>query len=239
VSVRVAICDYGVGNLRSVERALLHAGAEVLLTGDAEQMRACAGVVLPGVGAFGAAVDALQDTGLGQVVIDLANDGVPLLGVCLGHQLLFEESDENGGRRGLGLLPGRITRLESARGKVPHMGWNQLHFTHPSPLFEGVAEGAYAYFVHSYAAETDSDSVVATTDYGGEVIAACARGNVWSTQFHPEKSGDAGLRLYANFVQVCARAGISPRADARRGGSTPRPSFAAGVRPNDSLPPAP
>jgi len=206
VSVRVAICDYGVGNLRSVERALLHAGAEVLLTGDAEQMRACAGVVLPGVGAFGAAVDALQDTGLGQVVVDLANDGVPLLGVCLGHQLLFEESDENGGRRGLGLLPGRITRLESTRGKIPHMGWNQLHLTRPSPLFEGVDEDSHVYFVHSYSAQTQSDAVVATVDYGGEVIAACVRDNVWSTQFHPEKSGTAGLRLYANFVKVCARA---------------------------------
>jgi glutamine amidotransferase len=205
MSPRVAICDYGVGNLRSVERALLHAGADVLLTGDAEQMRACAGVVLPGVGAFGAAVDALERTGLGREVVDIARRGTPLLGVCLGHQLLFEESDENGGRAGLGLLPGRIVRLEASRGKIPHMGWNRLHLTRPSPLLEGVGEGSHAYFVHSYSAVTDTDAVVATTDYGGELVAACVRDNVWSTQFHPEKSGEAGLQLYANFVTVCAR----------------------------------
>jgi imidazole glycerol-phosphate synthase subunit HisH len=208
VTARIAICDYGVGNLRSVERALLHAGAEVVLTGDGDQMRACAGVVLPGVGAFGAAVDALESTGLGNVVVDIARSGTPLLGVCLGHQLLFEESDENGGRRGLGLLPGRIVRLGNERGKIPHMGWNQLHFTKDSTLFEGVGEGSYVYFVHSYAATaatTDTDAVVATVDYGGPIVAACARDNVWSTQFHPEKSGAAGLRLYANFVNACAR----------------------------------
>jgi glutamine amidotransferase len=205
---RIAICDYGVGNLRSVERALLHAGADVLLTGDAEQMRACAGVVLPGVGAFGAAVDALKSTGLGDVVTDIARSGTPLLGVCLGHQLLFEHSDENGGRRGLGLLPGRIVRLEQQRGKIPHMGWNRLTLTQPSPLFDGVADGSHVYFVHSYATTpdtTDAGAIVATTDYGGPIVAACARGNVWSTQFHPEKSGETGLRLYANFVHACAR----------------------------------
>ena len=201
---RIAICDYGVGNLRSVERALLHAGADVLLTDDAEQMRACAGVVLPGVGAFGAAIDALDGTGLGEVVTDIARSGTPLLGVCLGHQLLFEESTENGGRRGLGLLPGRIVRLERGRGKIPHMGWNRLHFPAPSPLFDGIAEGSYVYFVHSYAALDAGDATAATTDYGGPMVAACATGNVWSTQFHPEKSGTTGLRIYANFVQLCA-----------------------------------
>jgi len=200
---RIAICDYGVGNLRSVERALLHAGADVLLTDDAEQMRACAGVVLPGVGAFGAAIDALDGTGLGEVVTDIARSGTPLLGVCLGHQLLFEESTENGGRRGLGLLPGRIVRLERGRGKIPHMGWNRLHFPAPSPLFDGIAEGSYVYFVHSYAALDAGDATAATTDYGGPLVAACATGNVWSTQFHPEKSGTTGLRIYANFVRLC------------------------------------
>jgi imidazole glycerol-phosphate synthase subunit HisH len=213
VSVRVAICDYGVGNLRSVERALLHAGADVLLTGDAEQMRACAGVVLPGVGAFGAAVDALERTGLGEVVVELAHAGVPLLGVCLGHQVFFDESDENGGRRGLGLLPGRIVRLERERGKVPHMGWNTLQFTRESPLFRGIAPGSYVYFVHSYAAMSAGDSVVATTDYGGEMVAGCVRDNVWSTQFHPEKSGATGLRIYANFVKRCTESRMATRAD--------------------------
>jgi glutamine amidotransferase len=209
---RVAICDYGVGNLRSVERALLHAGAEVVLTGDAQTMRECAGVVLPGVGAFGAAADALDHTGLGEVVVEIARSGTPLLGVCLGHQLLFEHSTENGGRRGLGLLPGSVVRLGPERGKVPHMGWNQLAFTRESALRNGVDDGAYVYFVHSYAATpetTDSDAVIATTDYGGPVVAVCAKDNVWSTQFHPEKSGTAGLRIYANFVQVCATAGAA------------------------------
>ena len=233
MSIRVAICDYGVGNLRSVERALLHAGADVVLTGDAAVMRDCAGLVLPGVGAFGAAIDALEQRGLGDVVIDIARGGRPLLGVCLGHQLLFEWSDENGGRRGLGLLPGRVVRLGHERGKVPHMGWNRLHFANPSPLFQGIDEGAYVYFVHSYTAETPAGAVVATTDYGGEVIAACARDNVWSTQFHPEKSGTVGLRIYANFVDACRLGAHAPG-----GGSTPRPSSAAGVRPDDSLPPA-
>jgi glutamine amidotransferase len=205
VSVRVAVCDYGVGNLRSVERALLHAGAEVLVTGDAGELRAAAGVVLPGVGAFGAAVDALERSGLGEVVIDIAQSGAPLLGVCLGHQLLFEHSDENGGRRGLGLLPGRVVRLGRERGKVPHMGWNALRLrTARSPVLDGIADGAYVYFVHSYAALAPDDAVVATTDYGGEIVAVCARGNVWSTQFHPEKSGASGLRIYTNFVRACA-----------------------------------
>ncbi len=205
---RVAICDYGVGNLRSVERALLHAGAEVAVTGDPATLRAADGVVLPGVGAFGAAADALDERGLGAVVTDIAAAGTPLLGVCLGHQLLFEHSDENGGRRGLGLLPGRIVRLGPERGKVPHMGWNQLQLVRPSPLTGGVEDGAHVYFVHSYAAlpeTTDAAAVVATADYGGPLVAVCARGNVWSTQFHPEKSGTAGLRIYANFVQACAR----------------------------------
>ena len=214
MSVRVAICDYGVGNLRSVERALLHAGAEVVLTGDADTMKSCAGVVLPGVGAFGAAADALDDTGLGEVVKDIAHSGTPLLGVCLGHQLLFEHSDENGGRRGLGLLPGRIVRLGRERGKVPHMGWNQLSFTRHETLTDGIDDGAYVYFVHSYAATpdtTDSDAVIATTDYSGPVVAICVKDNVWSTQFHPEKSGSTGLRIYSNFVAACAAAATVSR----------------------------
>jgi glutamine amidotransferase len=217
VSPRVAICDYGVGNLRSVERALLHAGAEVLLTGDAEQMRGCAGVVLPGVGAFGAAVDALDRTGLGEVVRDIARRGTPLLGVCLGHQLLFEESDENGGRRGLGLLPGRIVRLGGERGKIPHMGWNALRLARPSALLAGIDDGSHVYFVHSYAALDAGDASVATVDYGGDIVAACVRDNVWSTQFHPEKSGSTGLRIYANFVAACAAQRRATPADARAG----------------------
>jgi glutamine amidotransferase len=210
VTARVAICDYGVGNVRSVERALLAAGAEPCLTSDPATIAAADGLILPGVGAFGAAVDALEESGLAQCVVDVAAAGTPLLGVCLGFQLLFDWSDESDGRAGLGLLPGRVRRLQPGDGrKVPHMGWNQLHLTQRCSLSEGLAEGAHVYFVHAYAAQADVASVVATCDYGGDIAAICARDNVFGTQFHPEKSGIDGLRIYANFVRVCADQAVS------------------------------
>ena len=205
---RIAVCDYGVGNLRSVERALVNAGATVSITRDPEEIDAADGVVLPGVGAFGAATEALTLTGLGDAVVRAAASGRPLLGVCLGHQLLFDWSEESGGRAGLGLLPGRIVRLGPERGKVPHMGWNRLHIVRDHALLDGIGDGAFVYFVHSYTALADPGDVVAVTDHGGEVVAVCARDNVVGTQFHPEKSGPDGLRLYANFVQLCARAAV-------------------------------
>ena len=206
-AARVALCDYGVGNVRSVERAVIAAGGEARLTRDRAEIDASDGLILPGVGAFGAAVDALEQTGLGEVVRDFAASGRPLLGVCLGFQVLFDTSDESGGRRGLGLLPGHIARLGAERGKVPHMGWNELHLVRDSRLLEGLAEGDRCYFVHAYAADADDAVVVATTDYGGPLVAVCERDNVVATQFHPEKSGRAGLRIYANFVRISSAAG--------------------------------
>jgi glutamine amidotransferase len=203
-AVCVGICDYGVGNLRSVERALLAGGARALVSGDAAELARCDGIVLPGVGAFSVAAAALRERGLDSAVREIAAAGRPVLGVCLGFQLLFADSDEGGGGAGLALLPGAVRRLDTHRGKVPHMGWNQLHMVRPSALLDGVAEGEHMYFVHSYAATPGNGAdVVATTEYGGEVVAAVEHGNVAGTQFHPEKSGAAGLRVYANFVARC------------------------------------
>jgi glutamine amidotransferase len=204
VSLRIAVVDYGIGNLRSVERALLHAGAQADITGDGAAIRSADGVVLPGVGAFGAALDALDEHRLRDTVLRVAASGRPLLGVCLGHQLLFDWSDESGGRAGLALLPGHVARLDPAAGKVPHMGWNQLRLRRASPLLTGLDDGAYAYFVHSYVArEVPDEAVIAECDYGGPLAAVVQRDNVFGTQFHPEKSGGDGLRIYANFVALC------------------------------------
>lgn len=201
----VVVVDYGIGNLRSVERALVAAGAVPVLSGDPAAIAAADGVVLPGVGAFGAALDALDSRGLREAVARAAASARPLLGVCLGFQLLFEHSEENGGRDGLGLLPGRVVRIDPSRGKVPHMGWNSLRVRRPGALLEGVADGSRMYFVHSYQAESVPDeALVADCDYAGSVPAVVERGTVLATQFHPEKSGADGLRVYANFVARCA-----------------------------------
>jgi glutamine amidotransferase len=204
---KVAIVDYGVGNLRSVERALARAGAETVITPDPRVVAASDAVVLPGVGAFAPAAALLLGSGLGDAVREAAGRGRPVLGVCLGFQLLFEASEEGEGGEGLGLLPGRVRRLDAAPPlKVPHMGWNQLRMHRPSALTAGVAEGTWCYFVHSYAADADPRDVVASVDYGGEIVAICERGTVTGTQFHPEKSGLSGLRIYANLVAACAGA---------------------------------
>jgi imidazole glycerol-phosphate synthase subunit HisH len=213
---RIAVVDYGVSNLRSVERALHAVGADPVVTSDPAALAGCDGVVLPGVGAFGAAVDALNADGLGPAVRAAVAGGLPLLGVCLGFQLLFEWSDESGGRPGLGLYGGRVTRLEPCRGKVPHMGWNRLRLRRPSPLLEGVGEGTWAYFVHSYAAPAGGGDVIADCEYGGALLAAaCQRGAVYGTQFHPEKSGAQGLRLYANFTRICQSVPHQPTREPR------------------------
>jgi glutamine amidotransferase len=201
---RVAVVDYGVGNLRSVERALEQAGAEVVITPDARVVAACDGVVLPGVGAFAPAAALLLGSGLGDAVKEAAGRGRPVLGVCLGFQLLFDASEEGEGGAGLGLLPGRVRRIEAGSLKVPHMGWNRLRLHRPAMLTTGVEDGTWCYFVHSYAADADPRDVVASVDYGGEIVAVCERGAVTGTQFHPEKSGPAGLRIYANLVAACA-----------------------------------
>jgi len=214
VNPRVGVCDYGVGNLRSVERALRVAGAEPVISGDPGTIAACDGVVLPGVGAFSVAARALRETGLGDAVRELAHRDRPVLGVCLGHQLLFEASDEGHGGEGLGLLRGRVVKLSADGGlKVPHMGWNTITNVRESALLEGVESGAYMYFVHSYAAVPERGDTVAVTAYGDELAAGVERGSVMGAQFHPEKSGAAGLRVYANFVSLCAA-----RVPARRAG---------------------
>ncbi|MFN2569432.1 MAG: imidazole glycerol phosphate synthase subunit HisH, partial [Candidatus Dormibacteria bacterium] len=188
----IGVCDYGVGNLRSVERALTAAGARVAVTASAGVLAETDGLVLPGVGAFGTAADSLEDHGLSRVILDYAGSGRPLLGICLGFQLLFQASEESGGRGGLGLLEGTVTRLGEAAGKVPHMGWNQLRQTRRSPLTAGIADGTHVYFVHSYAARAATPDIMATCDYGGSIAAICAHDNVMGTQFHPEKSGHDG-----------------------------------------------
>ena len=204
---KVAIVDYGVGNLRSVERALARAGAETVITPDPRVVAASDAVVLPGVGAFAPAAALLLGSGLGDAVREAAGRGRPVLGVCLGFQLLFEASEEGEGGEGLGLLPGRVRRIDAAPPlKVPHMGWNQLRMHRPSALTAGVSEGAWCYFVHSYAADADPRDVIASVDYGGEIVAICERGAVTGTQFHPEKSGPSGLRIYANLVAACSGA---------------------------------
>ncbi|MEY2591099.1 MAG: imidazole glycerol-phosphate synthase subunit HisH [Acidimicrobiaceae bacterium] len=198
----IAVLDYGIGNLRSAEKALQHVGAEARLTDDPAVADKAAGVVLPGVGAFGRCMDALDRTGLARVARSVAASGKPFLGICIGMQLLYDESEENPGRAGLGILPGAVRRLPEGV-KHPQMQWNTLNLTRPSALFDELPDPAWFYFVHSFAPD-DLSHAIATCDYGGTVVAAVERGNVWATQFHPEKSGANGMRLLSNFVARCA-----------------------------------
>lgn len=204
----IAIVDYGVGNLFSLTCSLRSLGAEVTVTGDPEVIRSAGKVVLPGVGAFGDAAALLRKSGLDQVVIAEATRGKPLLGICLGMQMLFDKSLEYGEHPGLGLIPGQVVSMEPVvpKGyKVPHIGWNALHFPKGkpvSPLFRYIKEGDCVYFVHSYYA-TDCDAdLIATAEYGPELTAAVQRGNVMGTQFHPEKSGAVGLNILRAFCEM-------------------------------------
>jgi len=192
----IVVIDYGLGNLRSVRRGLEKCGAEVEISHREREVRAAEGLVLPGVGAFDDGMRSLEP--LEAAVKDSVDDGSPLLGVCLGMQMLFESSEE-GGRDGLGLVQGRSIRFRE--GKVPHMGWNTLEGLQ-GPLFGGVEEGSYVYFVHSYYADAEGDAVSATSNYNGDFAAAVSEGNVFGTQFHPEKSGEIGLRILENFVEM-------------------------------------
>jgi glutamine amidotransferase len=203
----IAVLDYGIGNLRSAEKALVHLGADARLVTDPAEAADAAGVVLPGVGAFGACADALRRSGLDEVATDALERGTPFLGICVGLQLLYEGSQESPGIPGLGILPGTVRGLP-AGVKHPQMQWNTLQLRRPSGgLLTGLAPDAWVYFVHSFAPEDTSD-VVATCDYGGEVTAAVERGAVWGTQFHPEKSGTVGLAILGNFIAACG----APRA---------------------------
>jgi glutamine amidotransferase len=195
----IAIVDYGVGNLRSVERALIESGARPKLTRDADELTRANGLVLPGVGAFGPALQQLERGNLGRLLVELAKKGRPLLGVCLGYQLLFEESEERGRHQGLGLLPGRVVEIKQA-ARLPVIGWCRVRQLEWSPLWQGIDDGAYFYFVHSY---TPDNSPGALASANHAPAAAAGRVNVMGTQFHPEKSGRDGLRVYANFLSIC------------------------------------
>ncbi len=199
--MRIAIIDYGVGNLRSVEQGLAYVGVPSKVTKDPAEIDSADAIVLPGVGAFESGMRQLEP--LRQVVLDRVSDGVPMLGVCLGMQMLYEESEEGGICRGLGLVKGRITRFSNGL-KVPHMGWHSLSIRKGHPVLKNINNGAYVYFVHSYKAPVGGGTVAAA-DYGGEFTAMVAEGNVVGTQFHPEKSGATGLRMLKNFADSIKR----------------------------------
>lgn len=196
---RVAIIDYGVGNLRSVEKAFAATGCEASISSDESFLRSAEKLVLPGVGAFAACMRALKERGFDRLVRERASEGTPLLGVCVGMQMLFEESEEFGSTRGLGLLKGRVRKFGNEL-VVPQVGWNRIHQRRPHALFEGIANGSFCYFVHSFYCEPGDDAVVAgETEYGRRYASVVAQGNVCGVQFHPEKSQDVGLRMLKNF----------------------------------------
>ena len=199
----IAVLDYGIGNLRSAQKSLERHGADARLTADPAVVRDAAGVILPGVGAFGACMDAVERTGVADLAHEVVEAGTPFLGICVGMQLLYEASEETPGRKGLGILPGTVALLP-AGVKRPQMQWNVLDRTdRPSVLLEGLDDPVWVYFVHSYAAE-DTGDTVATCDYGGPVVAVVERADVWATQFHPEKSGEVGLAILERFVRRAA-----------------------------------
>jgi imidazole glycerol-phosphate synthase subunit HisH len=198
----IAIIDYGMGNLHSVSKAVERLGYEAVVTSDADEIMRADGAILPGVGAFGDAMANLRETGLDRVAREFAASGKPLLGICLGMQLLFSRSEEHGEHAGLDLLPGQVVRFRGDY-KVPHMGWNRLVFHQQSPLLNGL-EAGHVYFVHSYHALPErAEDLIATTDYHQQVTAIVGRGNVFGMQFHPEKSGDVGMKLLSNFLDLC------------------------------------
>lgn len=198
------IIDYDAGNIKSVEKALLKLGEEAVITRDKNTLLNADRVILPGVGAFGDAMGKLRSYGLEEVIHGVVEKGIPFFGICLGLQLMFEESDESAGVKGLGLLQGKILRIPDETGiKVPHIGWNSLRFPRKGRLFEGVEEGAYVYFVHSYYLKAvDQGIVTAETEYGTCIHASIEKDNIFACQFHPEKSSQAGLSILRNFIKI-------------------------------------
>lgn len=199
----ITIVDYGAGNLKSVEKALLFLGEEVKITSDSKEILAADKIILPGVGAFGDAMEKLNATGLADTIREAVTRKIPLLGICLGLQLLFESSEESPGVKGLSLLKGSIRCIPDKTGfKVPHIGWNSLNINPDSRLFRGIPQDSYVYFVHSYYLQAEESMVAAKTDYVTEIHAAVEQGNVFACQFHPEKSGEIGLKLLKNFATM-------------------------------------
>ncbi len=197
------IIDYGMGNLRSVEKAIEACGASAEVSSDPEVVRRAKKLILPGVGAFGDAIANLRRTALDRAIVDSAGAGTPLLGLCLGLQLLFGESEEFGQHDGLGLIPGKVRRLRGQKLHVPHVGWNQVEGIRPDPLLAQIPEGSYFYFVHSYYVEPEAqEDALCWTEYGLRFCSVARRGNVWGAQFHPEKSQAAGRRLLGNFLAI-------------------------------------
>lgn len=200
----IAIIDYDAGNIRSVEKALHFLGEEALVTRDRKQILNAEKVILPGVGAFGDAMGKIRSYGLEEVIHEVVQRGTPFFGICLGLQLFFESSEEAPGIRGLGLLPGEIVRIPAKEGlKIPHMGWNSLEFINGGRLFEGLSDGAYVYFVHSYYLRAREPEIVkATTQYSTTIHAAVEKDNLFACQFHPEKSSEVGLQILRNFIHL-------------------------------------
>ena len=196
----IAIIDYGAGNIESVRKAFEFIGADAVVTSDPELLKNSDAAVLPGVGSFGDAMDNIKARGLLEPIKEFAASGKPFLGICLGLQILFESSEESPGVEGLGILKGKIVRIPAAEGlKIPHMGWNSLEFSEGGDLFEGIDNGAYVYFVHSYYLKSEEDIVSSTAQYGVNIHASVHKGNVRACQFHPEKSGSTGIKMLRNF----------------------------------------
>jgi glutamine amidotransferase len=208
--VDIAVVDYGMGNRRSVEKALEHIGARANVSSDPAQLRAAAGLVVPGVGAFPRAMDNLRERGLDELLRELVAAGTPVLGVCLGMQLAFDSSIEQGGVAGLGIIAGEVRALEVGRLKLPHIGWNEVSFSKPrSPLVADLPEKCAFYHVHSFApVPAHEQDVLGTAEYGSQFVSAVEHGSFYGVQFHPEKSSAAGLRLLANFARICAAAPV-------------------------------
>jgi imidazole glycerol-phosphate synthase subunit HisH len=208
--VEIAVVDYGMGNRRSVEKAFERIGASVTVTSDREKLRASAGLVVPGVGAFPRGMDSLRKLGLDELLRERVAHGTPVLGICLGMQLAFERSTEQGGTQGLGLIAGEVTELDHGALKLPHIGWNEVGFAGDSPLIEGLGRRCAFYHVHSFApVPSVREDVLGTAVYGAPFASVVAHESFYGVQFHPEKSSAAGLRLLANFARICVRSSVA------------------------------
>jgi imidazole glycerol-phosphate synthase subunit HisH len=205
MSARIAILDYGMGNLRSAEKALEHVGVTATISRDPETVRAADGVILPGVGAMPRAMERIRELGLEELIAERRESGVPILGICLGLQLLFDSTTEFGGSDGLGLLEGPVAELDAEGLKVPHIGWSPVNWERESRLTEGLPSGTPFYFVHSFAPQPSAADLLGSAEYGARFACAAQRDNVYGVQFHPEKSSSAGLRLLSNFAGICAK----------------------------------